>query len=206
MIRNIIFDFGNVLVDFDVKRIAKTFGTAEEDMELILRRVFQTSTWTALDRGTVTHEEAEKAMCRNVPERLHGIVHNILYKWPDYAMFPMPGMAELVRELKTLGYGIYLLSNATVQQAEYFSGVPGSECFDGRITSGEWKYLKPERELYEALFDTYKLDPAECIFIDDVPGNIEAGERVGMRGIVFYKNNMSYLREDLIAAGIPVQP
>lgn len=206
MIKNVVFDLGNVMIDFDVVRITKTFGTAEEDVELILRRVFQTSMWTALDRGTVTHEEAEKAMCETLPERLHGIVHNILYHWSEEALFPMPGMAELVRELKALGYGIYLLSNATVQQAEYFPRVPGSECFDGRITSGEWKLLKPEREIYEALFDTYKLDPAECIFIDDVPGNIEAGERAGMRGIVFFKSSMSYLREDLIAAGIPVQP
>lgn len=206
MIKNIVFDFGNVLVDFDVKRIAETFGTAEEDVELILRRVFQTSTWTALDRGVITFDEAEKAMCGKLPERLHGIVHNILFHWSDYAMFPMPGMAELVRELKELGYGIYLLSNATVQQAEYFHRVPGNEYFDGRITSGEWKYLKPEHELYEALFDTYKLNPDECIFIDDVPGNIEAGERVGMRGIVFFKNNMSYLREELITAGVPVKP
>lgn len=206
MIKNIIFDFGNVLVDFDVIRIAKTFGTAEEDMELILRRVFQTSTWTALDRGVISFEEAEKAMCAKLPERLHGIVHNILCNWSVDAMFPMPGMAELVHELKELGYGIYLLSNATVQQAEYFSRVPGNECFDGRITSGELKTLKPEREIYEALFDTYKLEPAECLFIDDVPVNIEAGERVGMHGIVFFKNNMSYLREDLIAAGIPVRP
>lgn len=206
MIKNIVFDLGNVMVDFDLHHIMHTFGVQPEDEEIILRRVFQTSVWTALDRGSVTHEDAEKIMCASLPERLHSAVHGILFHWWRDAMLPMPGIAELARELKRNGYGIYLLSNATVHQKDYFHLVPGSEVFDGRITSGELLLLKPEREIYEALFRTYSLDPAECFFIDDVPGNIEAGERCGMRGAVFFNRNISYLREELRAAGVNVAP
>lgn len=206
MIKNIVFDFGDVLIHFDLHHIMETFGVKPEDEELILRRVFKTSIWTSLDRGNITHEQAEKMMCASLPERLHESVRGILYHWWRDALIPMPGMAELIGELKGNGYKIYLLSNATVQQAEYFSLIPGNEYFDGRITSGEQVLLKPEKEIYEALFKTYDLNPAECFFVDDLPTNIEAAERCGMRGAVFFDSNVSYLREDMRAAGINVAP
>lgn len=206
MIKNIVFDFGDVLVNFDLYHIMRCFGVKPEDEELILRRVFRTSAWTALDRGVLKHEEAERIMCSKLPERLHETVHNIIYYWWRETVIPMPGMAELIKELKANGYKIYLLSNATVQQAEYFSVIPGSEYFDGRITSGELLLLKPERAIYEALFKTYELKPEECFFVDDLPGNIEAGERCGMSGAVFFDRNVAYLREDMRAAGINVAP
>ena len=112
-------------------------------------------------------------------------------------------MAELIKELKNLGYGIYLLSNANRQLPRYFDRIPGAEHFDGRIVSADWLLLKPQKEIYEKLYEVYRLRPEECFFIDDQPANIEGAWCTGMDGAVF-DGSLARLRKNLQAAGIPV--
>ena len=116
----------------------------------------------------------------------------------------MPGIAELIAELDGLGYGIYLLSNATSRLHEYFHRIPGSAYFRGKIVSADVKLLKPEHEIYEKLFETFALRPEECYFIDDNPSNIEAAGCLGMAGSVFFAD-VNRLRGELNRAGVPVR-
>ena len=116
----------------------------------------------------------------------------------------MEGMAALLEELKGLGYGLYLLSNATVRQPEYFPDIPGSQFFDGAVISAHWKVLKPEREIYEILFREYGLDPSECFFVDDLNINVEGALCAGMDGYVF-DGDMGRLRQALRRAGVMVK-
>lgn len=111
-------------------------------------------------------------------------------------------MAEIVRELKSLGYGIYLLSNASVDLPRYFGRIPGSEYFDGRIVSADWKLLKPQPELYQILLREYGLKAEECFFVDDLFINVEAAVLVGMSGTVF--RGAEALRRSLREAGVPI--
>ena len=113
-------------------------------------------------------------------------------------------MADLVAELKGLGYGIYLLSNATSALHEYFPRIPGSEHFDGLIVSADHKLLKPEHELFEVLFRTYGLEGAECFFIDDNAANADASINLGMPAAVF-DGDLPRLRRALQKAGVPVK-
>ena len=113
----------------------------------------------------------------------------------------MPGMAELVRELKQAGYHIYLLSNASLALREYFPRIPGSECFDKLMVSAEEKLLKPSHEIFERLYEKFGLTPGQCWFIDDSPQNVEGAIQTGMGGSVFY-GDVKRLRRDLIQAGI----
>ena len=113
-------------------------------------------------------------------------------------------MADLVREVKGLGYGVYLCSNATSCVHQYFDRIPGSECFDGMIVSADYVMLKPQHEIYELLFETYSLTPSECFFIDDNPSNVEGALLLGMPGTVFF-NDMARLRRELRQAGVPVR-
>ena len=68
---------------------------------------------------------------------------------------------------------------------------------DGIWISCEHGFLKPEKEAYLSFFDTFGLLPAECIFIDDSPANIEAGMRMGMDGIVYHQD-VAALEEELL--------
>ena len=204
MIRNIILDMGNVLIHWCPERFVERYGLSEEDRALVLQEVFTSVEWIQLDRGIISFEEGIGAMCRRLPERLHTAARELTLDWWRDCLFPVEGMGELVRELKGLGYGIYLLSNATVRLPEYFDRIPGSQFFDGKIVSAEWKLLKPQHEIYETLFREYSLKPEECFFIDDLHINIEGALCVGMAGAIFY-DDMVRLRRELNSAGIPVK-
>ena len=203
MIKNVIFDMGQVLIRFDPHEISRRAGVADADKPLFLREVFQNVEWVALDRGTMTEEECILSILPRLPQRLHGALAEVVRGWWKKPLLPIPGMAELIRELKGLGFGIYLLSNAPRNLHSYFSRIPGCEYFDGKIVSADWKLLKPQHEIYETLFAQFSLCPAECLFIDDMPLNVDGAICTGMEGIVF-TGDVPRLRRDLNAAGIRV--
>lgn len=204
MIRNIVFDMGNVLIHWRPDIFVERMGIPEEDRPRLLLEVFGSVEWIQLDRGVITWEQATETMCHRLPERLHAAARELTQKWWENHLLPVEGMAQLVREIKSLGYGVYLLSNAKSDLPEYFDRIPGSECFDGRIVSADWKLLKPQPELYRVLLQEYGLKAEECFFVDDLNINIEAAILVGMSGAVF--RGTDELRRELIRAGVPVRP
>ncbi len=204
MIRNIVFDMGQVMIYFYPDLFFQRMEVPEEDRPVLRQGLFGGVEWTRLDRGTISEADAEAAICRRVPERLHGYVHTMVFDWWKAPLAPVAGMGELVKELKELGYGIYLLSNASFRLHEYFPRIPGSECFDGKIVSADWKQLKPEREIYQTLFREYTLKPEECLFVDDLPQNVESAQFAGMAGIVF-RDDAALLRRELAELGVPVR-
>lgn len=203
MLRNIVFDMGNVLIHWAPQVFVDRPDIPEEDRPLLLREVFGSVEWIQLDRGSISFEAGIAAMCRRLPPRLHGVVPELTLDWWKRDLLPVEGMADLIRELKAKGYGVYLLSNAKSDLPRYFARIPGSECFDGKIVSADWKLLKPQHEIYETLFREYGLKPEECFFIDDLNINIEGAWNVGMDGAVF-TGSLPALRQDLITAGVPV--
>ena len=110
---------------------------------------------------------------------------------------------QLVRDLKKAGYGVYLLSNASCRQHEYWPRVPGSQYFDGTLISADVKQIKPCAEIYDTLYKTFRLVPRECLFIDDSAQNIEGAERTGMPGIVFH-GDAEELRREMQAFGVQI--
>ena len=134
MIRNIVFDMGNVMIYFNKNLFLDRAGVTGEDRRLLERIVFDSLEWARLDRGSLLEPEAERLMCSRLPERLHGYVREFVYDW-DKPLYPVRGMAPLVRELKEKGYGIYLLSNAASRQHEYWPRIPASRFFDGTLIS-----------------------------------------------------------------------
>ncbi|MEF2837683.1 MAG: HAD family phosphatase [Oscillospiraceae bacterium] len=202
MIKNILFDMGNVLIHFDRRAFLDRLDISEEDKQLLMREVFLSVEWVQMDRGTLWEASAEPLMCRRLPERLHSAVHSLVSCW-DEPMLPITGMAELVQELKENGYGIYLLSNASLRQHDYWSKVPGWQFFDGKIISADEKVMKPHPDYYLRAMERFKLIPGECIFIDDVPANIEGAMYCGIPGIVFH-GDAQLLRRQLRDHGIRV--
>lgn len=204
MIKNIVFDMGQVMIRFERKTFIERVGiTDPSDQKLLRNKLYVTYEWAAMDRGTLNEESAEERILPRLPERLHEAARLLLSKW-DRPILPVEGMAELVKELKENGYGIYLLSNASVRQHEYWPRVPGAEYFDGTLISADVKLVKPQPEIYRVFYEKFHLDPAECIFIDDNHNNIEGAVYTGMQGIVFH-NDMAELREELRAAGVNCQ-
>ena len=204
MIKNIVFDMGGVLIHFKPAALLAHFDISPADRDLMLKEAFGSVAWIQLDRGTISAGEALEAMQANLPERLHPVAEELVNGWWKLELRPMKGMEQLLGELKELGYGIYLLSNAKSDLPRYFDLIPGSECFDGKIVSAQWKLLKPQHEIYETLLREYGLRAEECFFVDDLNINIEGALCAGMSGTVF-DGDAARLRRDLRRAGVPVK-
>lgn len=201
MIRNIVFDMGGVLIHYNPARFIDLLALEGGDRDLLMREVFSTVEWVQMDRGTRTEEEASAAMKKKLPPRLHGAADRLVYWW-ELELRPMEGMEGLLRELKELGFPIYLLSNASLRQPGYFDKIPGSQYFDGKIVSAFYKLLKPQPEIFRLLTEKFGLKLEECFFVDDLPGNVEGAVNAGLSGAVFH--GTSDLRKKLRAAGVPV--
>ena len=199
MIDTIVFDMGGVLIDFSAQLFTERLKVSGPDRALLERYVLRTVDWVRLDRGTITEAEVLARACANLPRRLHAAADYIVNHWNE-PIVPIEGTAEVVRQLKARGYTLYLLSNAGVRQHGYWRDIPGSECFSGTVISADLHLLKPEAAIYQALFDKFDLTPSSCIFVDDLPLNVEAAQNAGMEGIVFF--NACQLREELQKRGV----
>ena len=186
MIRNIVFDMGNVLIRFDpLLFIEREEITDQEDRKIILDELFNSVEWAQMDRGILEEKTAEPFILKRFPERLHPAVCNLLYHWAIPGD-EFSGMRELVAELKEAGYRLFLLSNASTAQHRYWPLFPVSLYFDGKLISCDVKVVKPMREIYQIFTDRFLLDPEECLFIDDAPANVAAAITCGWNGIVFH--------------------
>lgn len=195
VIKNIVFDMGNVILRFDPDHFLDRLNIeSPTDRELLKNKVFRSVEWVMLDRGTLVEAEAEQRIVPRLPERLHEAAHKLIFEW-DEPLLPVEGMTELVKALKKNGYSIYLLSNASVRQPEYWKRTEASKYFDGTLISASVHQIKPCPEIYQLFFEKFDLTPEECVFIDDVSGNIEGAVRAGMNGIVF--NEIQELRKEL---------
>lgn len=204
MIKNIFFDMGNVMIRFDRNIFLEKAGLYGEDRTLLNNEVFLSLEWAMMDRGTLTEEQAAERICARVPQRLHEKVNMLLMRW-DRPIIPIPSMAELIRELKQNGYGVFLLSNTSCRMPEYWPGVPGSEYFDGTVISADVKLLKPQPEIYLYALSKFGLRAEDCAFIDDAIINAEGAAYCGMSAIVFH-GDAGELRQKLIELGVKISP
>ena len=183
MIRQIVFDMGNVLRSFEVENIINQYTDKDSEKTLIKEKLFS-HLWGELDKGTVTYEEVKSQLRQELSEQVYLIAEKLLDTW--HLHMPVdPRMEKLIPTLKDNGYHLYLLSNASVRFTDYQKTTPLFDYFDGFIVSGFFKTVKPEKELYEILFRTYHLIPSECAFVDDLPANVATGNALGMKGYVY---------------------
>ena len=133
MIRHIVFDMGQVLVNFNIGLFTDRLRLSEADAALIRREVLTTVEWVRMDRGTISDDDALARMQARLPQHLHGTAEYLVRRWND-PIVPVEGMADVARDLKNAGYDLYLLSNASTRQHTYWHDIPGSECFSGTTT------------------------------------------------------------------------
>ncbi len=203
MIRNMVFDMGNVLVVFDPNQFMDNEGIYEpKDRQLVIRELFHNVEWAQMDLGVLTEETAEPLVMKRIPDRLKGQVQNLLHRWWAKRS-TIEGMEELVKELKENGYNIYLLSNASVSQHIYWPYFEMSKLFDGKLISCDLGIVKPNPEIYHRFTEKFGLKPEECMFVDDLPANVAAAVSCGWKGIVF-QGNATDLRQRMRLENIQI--
>ena len=203
MIRHLIFDMGNVLLRFDPELFLDRIGVAGEDRALLLREIFRSDDWLGMDRGDHDESQAVQKMCARLPEHLHEKAHRLVCRW-DEPLVPVDGMEELVSELKAAGYGIWLLSNASRRQHEYWLRLPVHRYFDDTLISADERLIKPNHAIFDRCLEKFGLDAEECFFIDDSAANITAAAERGIRGFEF-RFDVPALRRALASVGVSVK-
>lgn len=198
MIRNIVFDMGRVLVDYEGDKVCKLYIEDEAERRAVTATVFDSQEWLLLDMGLLSEEEALKRMqARLQTDHEKEMAALCFHQWHEVNMKPNEEMGKVVRDLKNQGYGIYLCSNASVRLLTCYQMIPGIEHFDGILFSAEVKCIKPQKEMYEHFFERFQLNPEECFFIDDLSINIEGAKACKMDGYCFEDGDIGRLMEVL---------
>ena len=184
MVKNIIFDIGNVLSDFRWKEFLLDQGFDEAMAERMGNASVRTEAWLESDRGTHSEEEIIDMIVQNDPE-IEKELRVAFADWHDLVR-PRDYAIPWICELKAKGYHVYYLSNwprrATTECADVLAFVPYT---DGGILSYQELLVKPDPEIFHCLLERYGLKAEESVFVDDTLKNVEAARRVGFHGIHF---------------------
>lgn len=187
MIKNLVFDLGNVLVEFKPKEYMKRLGFLDEDIERLFQIIFKDKRWNEFDRGTITIEDYVEALGTEYPEYKEKIGIIFSENWAQNFLRPKMDSIDFLQRASGT-YGIYVLSNVSEYVLNYVKTLP----FWNKVTSGTYSYqigsCKPEPQIYEAFFRDNGVKPQDCLFLDDLTANIEAARKFGMNGIVFNDN------------------
>lgn len=203
MIKQVVFDVGGVLLDFDPMAMTAGAGLSEDDRRLLGREIFAHSDWHRLDRGEEEESAVLDAMKERIPERLWPAAERVMEDW-DRHMEPIPETGEIVLELQEMGVPTYLLSNAPRRFTRFRELIPGWKGMRGAVISCEEKRLKPDPVIFRRLFERCALVPRESFFIDDNPLNVEAAHWCGMTAFL-YRGDARELRLALRRAGVGVR-
>ena len=184
MIKNVVLDMGNVLLDYNPRFVLNMFCSSGEEKEIIDRELFNGPEWKMGDRGDIKDKDRFDLVKGRVPEQYHAALKNCADNW-GICMTPLDGAKEFCERIKDSGYGIYILSNASDLFYEYFPKFLPLDFFDGVFVSANYHMIKPDVAIYKKFLEEYRLSADECLFIDDRADNIAGAKEAGFATFQF---------------------
>jgi putative hydrolase of the HAD superfamily len=185
MIRNLIFDLGNVLISFKPSEFLKRKEYPENKINTILSDIFNGKEWAMLDNGDISTEEAIRSISGR--SSLNMAETELIFNMRKEILYPIDDNVRLLPFLKKEGFGLYYLSNFP---ADLFEEVKNDyyffRHFDGGLISAEARLSKPDIRFFELFIRKFGLAPEETLFIDDLPANVEAASVSGMKTYLTY--------------------
>ena len=199
-INTIIFDLGNVLVDWSPMHVFGNYFESEEKRNYFFENIC-TPDWNEQQDEGRSIVEATLELIEKYPDWEQPI-RDFYGRWTEMLKGPIHGTVEIFRQLKDGGkYKIYALTN---WQAGLFDialvRYNFLHWFDGRVVSGEEKMRKPFPQFYQKLLDRYHVKPGEALFIDDSLRNVKAAQELGIKSIHF--QNPEQLKAELKKEGL----
>lgn len=194
MYKNIIFDLGGVVVDFNPKDFLMDHFMNKRAEDIVYELTFGSKEWQDLDRGVLSRGAANRIMLENAAHVGRTFeVQTVIDEWEGILRTKKTTIKTMCR-LKMAGYRLYYLSNipsdvmhGNIEKRDFFP------LFDGGIASCDVHMLKPEPQIYTLLMQTCNLAYDESIFVDDNRQNAQAAYDLGITGIL-YKNPKSFVR------------
>ena len=185
MIKNFIFDFGKVMVQFEPEYMVKKYVSAPDDARLLGDVVFDRLYWDKLDAGTISDKEVVEQCKTRLPKRLWDAVDTVYYNW-IYNLPEIEGMSALIKRIKmTYNAPVYLLSNISVYFAEHKDEIPCLKLFDRCFFSATCGKIKPDADIFKYVCDECRILPFETLFIDDSEKNIAGAKSAGLHTYLF---------------------
>ncbi|MBO5440226.1 MAG: HAD family phosphatase [Clostridia bacterium] len=185
MIKNVIFDFGQVIIHFVPEMMVSPYVTDKDDKALICDVLFDRLYWDKLDKGAISNEGVLEQCHKRLPKRLWAVTDKIYYNW-IYNVPEIDGMRELIMKLKKkYNVRLFLLSNISNYFVEHAYEFSIFTLFDKCIYSAPLGIVKPSLEIFDYLCKTCNIEPSEAIFIDDNENNIASAKKFGLNGYIF---------------------
>jgi putative hydrolase of the HAD superfamily len=195
--KNIIFDMGNVLLDFSPHLITSKYTQDTDIIHKLVKEIFFKQEWLDMDQGIMSEEEAYHQIIQRVEPEYHFIVKDILDHWHE-SLIEREIMSDLLEQLKQKGYKLYLFSNASLRFNAYKERIKALNYFEYKVMSAEILYSKPSLEFYRKGFELCNINPEESFFIDDSAQNILSANDLGMDGYIYngsYSLLIDYLKQ-----------
>lgn len=200
MIKNIIFDIGNVLIDFHWDKTMRELGIPEDAIKHLGENMINHKLWSHMDKNDIPEGELVQRFKEISPQyseyidRFFSNMENVVSDFPE--------SADWLKELKQRGYKIYLLSNYPERMFKMHSKRYGFMPYvDGKVVSYECKMIKPDEGIYRLLCEKYDIIPEESVFLDDRKENVEASVRLGFNGILVGNQKEARKTLDELLAG-----
>lgn len=188
--KNIIFDLGGVVVEWNGEQVIKTFKGNPEIILYIKENGLFRGYWTAFDKGLLDRQQLVEKISLLTgcsPEDCNEFVEHV-----KYSLVSIPETETLIKELSDRGYKLYCLSNMSLDFYDYLKPREVFKYFDGQIISAIERMIKPDREIYDLILHRHHLKPEESLFIDDLEGNVKAAQAVGINTVHFTEKHKGY--------------
>lgn len=195
----VVFDLGGVLVDWNPRYLYRKLFRGDDDaMEHFLAHVC-TSEWNSLQDAGRSFAEGTALLKSEYPEHAE-LIDAWFGRHHEMVAGAISGTVQILAELRAKGVPLYALSNWSLET------FPSAQrrfeflhWFRGTLLSGRVGLIKPDPRIFELFFETFRIDPAQTIYVDDMPANVEAASALGMHGIRFV--NAPALRKELVSLG-----
>lgn len=196
----VIFDSGNVLLEWNPRYVYQRYFPNDPDgMEEFLREI-NFMDWNALQDKGRSFAEGVAELSNQFPHHAH-LIRAYHDHWVDSIGEAYWGTVEIMRQLKQKGFPIYGLSNWSAETFPYAREKYNFfNLFDDMVISGEVGFVKPEPEIFHLLLEKIGKPAGECLFIDDSLPNIQQANTMGFKTIHF--SSPGHLKQTLIEMGL----
>ncbi|MCF9046394.1 HAD family hydrolase [Acinetobacter nectaris] len=198
-IDTVVFDFGNVLVRWAPKEIINLTFSSPDNAEQLAKDIFAGDIWKNLNLGKLTEAEAKQEYA----ERYHlsSVTLDALFYYVKQTQILIYNTHILLEKLSQANYRLYALTDNVKEIVSHLrANYSFWNIFDGHVVSAEIGMMKPQKEIFQYLMDTYQVIPEHSVFLDDMAWNVQAASAMGFKTIHF--TNADIAEQQLKAFGL----
>lgn len=205
MVKNIIFDLGNVIINFNQQAIINRFAKTDDEKEYLMENNFKAPEWRENDLGEIDNDEAIRRINKRHNNKYKELTENFWYNWYKEQKIN-EDIVAIANILKDKGYNIYVLSNMANETYNYFKDIDFFKLCNGIIISAQEHIKKPDERIFKILLDRYNLKSEECLFIDDDDTNksYETANKLGILGRKVLPNDCKDIKKELEEFGVVI--